>query len=111
MTVRMQRRNFITLLLGTAASPLVARAQQPKPVRRIGVLMNTTADDVEGQLRIGAFFQRFCALGWIEGQNVVVDTRWASGMAGGYHKSAVELVTLTPEVILANGGHLQLHLC
>ena len=98
----MRRREFITLL-AAAASPLVARAQQSRSVRRVAVLMNTTADDVEGQERIRAFLQRLHGLGWTEGQNVHVDTRWASGMAGGYRKSATELVELKPEVILANG--------
>src|SRR5205809_2307332 len=100
----MRRREFITLLGGAAAaSPLVARGQQSEPVRRVAVLMNTAADDVEGRERISAFLQRLQGLGWTEGQNVHVDTRWASGMSGGYRKSATELVNLNPEVILANG--------
>jgi putative ABC transport system substrate-binding protein len=100
----MRRREFITLLGGAAAaSPLIAHAQQSEPVRRVAVLMNTAADDVEGQERVSAFLQRLHGLGWTEGQNVRVDTRWASGMGGGYRKSATELVDLKPEVILANG--------
>ena len=71
----MKRREFITLIGGVvAASPLVARAQQSRSVRRVAVLMNTTADDVEGQERIRAFLQRLHGLGWTEGQNVHVDT-------------------------------------
>jgi putative ABC transport system substrate-binding protein len=100
----MRRREFITLLGGAAAaSPLIAHAQQSEPVRRVAVLMNTAADDVEGQERISAFHQRFQGLGWIEGQNVRVDSRWTAGTDGGYRKSASELVQLNPEVILANG--------
>jgi len=53
--------------------------------------MNTAADDAEGQNRISAFLQQLHGLGWTEGRNVHVDTRWASGMAGGYRKSATEL--------------------
>src|SRR3954453_19440048 len=100
----MRRREFITLVCGaTAASPLIAHAQQSRPVRRVGVLMNMTAEDVEGQARMNAFLQRLQDLGWIEGRNVHVDTRWASGLAGGYRNSSTELIALMPEVILANG--------
>jgi putative tryptophan/tyrosine transport system substrate-binding protein len=99
----MKRREFLTLISAVAAWPVVARAQRPERMRRVSVLMNTAADDVEGQERISAFVQRLQGLGWTEGQNVHVDTRWASGMAGGYRKSATELVELKPEVILANG--------
>ena len=72
-------------------------------MRRVGVLMNTAANDVEGRERITAFFERLHALGWKEGENIQVDTRWASGKTGGYRKSATELVSLMPDVILANG--------
>ena len=80
---------------------MIAHAQQSEPVRRVALLMNMGADDVEGQVRIHAFLQRLRDLGWIEGRNVRVDTRW--GIAGGIRKSATELVELKPEVILANG--------
>src|SRR5215212_5034459 len=99
----MRRREFLTLISSAVAWPVVARAQRPERVRRVAVLMNTVADDVEGQERIRAFLQRLHGLGWTEGQNVHVDTRWASGMLGGYRQSAPELVNLKPEVILANG--------
>ena len=66
----MKRREFITLLGGAAAAwPLAARAQQAERVRRIGVLMNTAADDPEGQARKTAFVQALQQFGWTDGRN------------------------------------------
>src|SRR5262245_9503544 len=98
----MNRRAFITLLGGaTAAWPLAARAQQPERVRLIGVLLNITADDPESQTRLAAFAQGLQSSGWIIGQNVRVDYRWADGSADAISKYAAELVALAPDVILA----------
>jgi ABC-type uncharacterized transport system substrate-binding protein len=98
----LQRRGFITLLGGAAAWPLAARAQQWERVRRIGVLMNLAADDQESATRVTAFVQGLQLLGWIEGQNVRIDTRWAAGDAGRFRRYAAELVALAPNVILAS---------
>src|SRR5262249_7331982 len=76
----MRRREFITLISGATAIPLVAAAQQPERVRRFGVLMSTAANDPVGQARIAAFRQGLQKLGWTEGQNVRIDIRWAGGM-------------------------------
>ena len=101
----MKRRDFITLLGGAAAAwPIAARAQQPERARSIGVLMSTPADDKEGQARINAFVQGLRELGWIDGRNVRIDTRWAAGDADRGRQYATELVTLMPDVILASGG-------
>jgi putative ABC transport system substrate-binding protein len=71
----MRRRDFISLVGGTlAASPLQVRAQQPKQVRRIGVLMTLAADDPEGRPRLGAFVQGLLEAGWADGRNVEIDT-------------------------------------
>jgi putative tryptophan/tyrosine transport system substrate-binding protein len=59
----MRRREFITLLGGTATWPLAARAQQSEPMRRIGVLMNTAADEPESQARLAVFMQGLQELG------------------------------------------------
>jgi len=98
-----RRRKFITLLGGAAAVwPLAARAQQqPERMRRIGVLMSTTQDNAEGQARIAAFLQGLQQLGWADGRNVRIDTRWG---AEDRRKSAAELVALAPDVILASTG-------
>src|SRR5262245_44357820 len=101
----MRRRDFITLLGGTAAAwPLAARAQQAERMRRIGVLTNLAADDAEAQLRNTAFVQALAQLGWAVGQNLQIEHRWAGGDADRIRKYAAELVALTPNVILATGA-------
>jgi putative ABC transport system substrate-binding protein len=101
----MRRRQFISLLGVAAASyPFAARAQQSERMRRVGVLMSTTADDVEGQARIGAFLQGLRQAGWAVPGNVRIDTRWGAGDADRIRKYAAELVALAPDVILASGG-------
>ena len=105
----MNRRAFITLLVGAAAIssvawPPAARAQQGERVRRIGVLSSLAADDPAGQARFAAFVQRFQQLGWSEGRNVRIDTRWSAGNADDIRRYAAELIALGPDVILAAGG-------
>ena len=73
----MRRREFITVLGGAAAMPLVARAQERERARRIGMLLPATADDTANQARVGAFLQGLALLGWTIGRNVQIDTRWA----------------------------------
>ena len=100
----MRRREFISLLGGVAVGwPLAVRAQQPERMRRIGVLMNTTADDPEQQSSIAAFLQVLQQLGWTEGRNVRIDTRWATTNAAEVRRHAAELAALAPDVILAHG--------
>jgi ABC-type uncharacterized transport system substrate-binding protein len=99
-----KRREFITLVSGAAAAwPLAARAQQRERMRRVGVLMNRVADDPEAQARLKAFVQGLQQLGWAEGRNVRIDTRWGAGDAERYRRYAAELVALAPDVILVNG--------
>jgi putative tryptophan/tyrosine transport system substrate-binding protein len=98
----MKRREFITLLGGAAAWPLAARAQQGDRMRRIGVLMNTTADDPEGQARIAAFHQGLQESGWTLGRNARIDVRWGAFDADSSHRYATELVALVPEVVVVS---------
>ena len=101
----MRRREFITLLGGAAATwPLAARAQQGERMRRIGVLLPATADDLEFQARVGAFLQGLALLGWTIGRNVRIDTRWATANAAEVRRQAAELAALAPDVILAHGN-------
>jgi putative ABC transport system substrate-binding protein len=98
----MKRREFITLLGGTAAAwPLAARAQQGDRVRHIGVLTAFSADDAEGQVRITAFVQGLQELGWTDGRNVRIDARWSATNTDEILKYAAGFVALRPDVILA----------
>src|SRR5262249_23169573 len=72
--------------------------------RRIGVLMNLTADDPDSPVRLAAFLQGLQQLGWTVGQNVQIDYRWGAGSADLMRKYAAELVTLAPDVILAHSS-------
>ena len=101
----MKRREFITLVGGAAAAwPVAAHAQQAERKRRIGVLLAANADDMEFQTWVGAFLQGLQQAGWSIGQNVRIDTRWATSNAAAIHKYAAELVALAPDVILAHGA-------
>ena len=79
MIAAMKRREFITLLGGAAAAwPLTASAQQPERMRRIGVLMAYAESDPEVQTWIAAFRKGLRELGWVEGQNIQIEFRWAT---------------------------------
>ena len=100
----MQRREFITLLGGAAATwPLAALAQQREQMKRIGILLPATADDAVFQARLAAFYQGLALLGWSIGHNVRIDTRWATTNAAEIRRHAAELVALAPDVILSTG--------
>jgi putative ABC transport system substrate-binding protein len=100
-----RRREFIALLPGAAAAwPLAAHAQQADRMRRIGVLTPFAADDAEGHARLTAFAQGLQQLGWTVGQNIRIDYRWGDGKPASMRKLADELVSLAPEVILANSS-------
>jgi ABC-type uncharacterized transport system substrate-binding protein len=100
----MQRREIITLLGSAAVAwPLAARAQQGDGVRRVGIFMDLSEQDAEGQTRVAAFRKGLQELGWTEGRNVKFDTRWTAGDPALMRRYAAELVGLAPEVIM-NGG-------
>jgi putative tryptophan/tyrosine transport system substrate-binding protein len=101
----MQRREFITLLGGAAVAwPLSARAQQSERVRRIGVLMNSPANDAVSQGRLTAFVQGLQELGWTVGRNLQIDYRWGAGNVERYRTFAAELVALTPDILVTVGA-------
>ena len=75
-------------------------------MRRVGVLMAVAAEDPESQRRLAAFVQGLQELGWTDGRNVRIDTRWTAGDADRMRRHAVELAALAPDVILASGGSI-----
>jgi putative tryptophan/tyrosine transport system substrate-binding protein len=97
----MRRREFISLLGGAlAAWPLVALAQQSERIRHIGVLMAFSEDDPEAQSWAGGFRQELGKLGWTEGHNIQIDTRWATADVESLERFAKQLVALQPDLIL-----------
>jgi putative ABC transport system substrate-binding protein len=99
----MRRREFITLLGGAAAAwPLVARAQQPDQVRRVGVLSSISESDPEAQSMVAALHEGLRELGWVDGRNLQIDHRWGAGNPEQIAVFAKELVALKPEVIVAH---------
>jgi putative ABC transport system substrate-binding protein len=104
MAIHIRRRKFIVTLCGVAVAwPLAAHAQQPDRVRRIGVLMGYAESDLEAQAHIAAFREGLQKLGWTEGRNTRIDTRWATpGDAESMQRFAKELVALQPDLILSN---------
>jgi putative ABC transport system substrate-binding protein len=104
MAIHIRRREFIFTLSGVAAAwPLAARAQRPERMRRIGVLMNLTADDADGKPRITAFLRGLEELGWSPGRNLQIDYRWAPALPAAAGRAA-ELVALNPDVLITVGG-------
>src|SRR6516162_2668264 len=97
----MNRRDFITLLGGAAASPLAARAQQGDRVRRIGVLM--PGDENEQKPRLSALTKALADLGWTDGRNVRIDLRATVDDINRIRALAKELVALQPDIILVSG--------
>src|SRR6266446_227409 len=99
----MQRRKFISLLGGAAATlPLAARAQQgDRLLRRIGVLMPESEDNPESQARVVAFERRLQELGWKLGRNLQIDYRWGMGEVEKARAATADLVNLTPNVLIA----------
>jgi putative ABC transport system substrate-binding protein len=94
----MRRRDFINGIAGSAAWTLVARAQDR--IQQIGVLMNFTANDTAQVARFAKFQEALEALGWVEGRNIHVETRWPHGDIDQVRKDIAELVALSPDVIV-----------
>ena len=101
----MQRRAFITLVGGAAATwPLAARAQQPERVHHIAVLTILGSDDPEAQARTTVFEQTLQQLGWVVGRNLKIDIRQIGVDVDRLRSDAAELVALAPDLILTMGS-------
>jgi putative tryptophan/tyrosine transport system substrate-binding protein len=101
----MNRRELITLIGGAATFtwPLAARAQRSDQMKRVGVLMNTAAENPEGQSGVKSFQQVLQQSGWIDGQNLYIDLRWGENDVERDRRYASELVALKPNAVLASG--------
>jgi putative tryptophan/tyrosine transport system substrate-binding protein len=96
----MRRREFITGLGSVAAWPVVARAQQPESVRRIGVLTGADENDPVTKAFVSAFIEALAGLGWTDGRNVRMDIRWHDDDNNRIRALALELVGLQPDIIV-----------
>jgi putative tryptophan/tyrosine transport system substrate-binding protein len=99
----MRRRDFITLVGGTAVTwPRIAGAQQPAgSARLVGVLMGIAASDPAAQSLVAEFRDTLTKLGWTEHQNLRIEVRWGSGDANRVKAFAKELVDLRPDAIVS----------
>jgi putative tryptophan/tyrosine transport system substrate-binding protein len=99
----MKRREFISFVGGAATAwPFVARAQELSRVRQVGVLLALFDFAPEGQARLAAFERELQNSGWVEGRNIHVEYRWASGDAERFQALAAELVAMRPDVLVAH---------
>jgi putative ABC transport system substrate-binding protein len=105
-----RRRAFIALLGVTVAYPLATRAQQPERIRRIGVLMALSEADQGAKALLDEFKRGLAESGWTDRSNILMDVRWTGGDVDLMRKFAKELVTLNPDVILANSTPVTLAL-
>src|SRR5438309_492469 len=102
MAIGIERRRFTALLIGAAAlRPIPSGAQQSGRIRTIGVLMGL-ANDAEAQVRLKAFEQGLEKEGWISGEDLRIEYRFAAGDAARTRAFAKELVELQPDVLV---GH------
>jgi putative ABC transport system substrate-binding protein len=102
---QLKRRDFFTLIGGTAATwPIAARAQPRARPRRVGMLMVQAASDPDGQERLVVFSQALQHLGWVVGRNLQLELRWAAGDAAATRQYAEELVALAPDVVVTSGA-------
>jgi ABC-type uncharacterized transport system substrate-binding protein len=96
---RLKRREFITLLGGAAACPLVARAQQPGRLRQVAVLMGTAETPLD-KANIGVFLSRLDELGWKADRTLRTDVRWWIGTPERMREVIADMLTSSPDVFI-----------
>lgn len=99
----MRRREFISLLGGASAWPLVASAQQVEPMRRVGALMDIGETDTAAKGWVKAFETALDAAGWHKGRNCEINYRWGASNPERLARNAEELVQSAPDVLLVHG--------
>jgi putative ABC transport system substrate-binding protein len=100
----MERRAFVTLIAGTCLlEPLALRAQQSDKVFRIGLLLPRTEPDPVSRIELESLRAGLRDLGWVEGKNLVIETRWAGVSPQGQREIAAELKALPVALILTVG--------
>jgi putative ABC transport system substrate-binding protein len=99
----MKRREFIALIGAATTWPLAARAQQGERMRLVAVLMSV--DNPEARTEHAAFVQSLKQLGWVDGRNVQIETRWADGTASVIRKNAADVLALAPDAVVASGNN------
>ena len=97
-----RRRQFITLLGSAAAWPLAARAQQTERMRQVGLILPYAQDDPEAQSRVKAFRYGLRDVDWVEGRNIRIDYRFSGIDPTQIKQSVAEMVSLAPDLIVAN---------
>src|SRR5262245_23363822 len=101
---QLKRREFVTLIGSAAATwPLVALAQQPKRLRRLGILMPLSETEAEPNAWIFALLENLQKLGWRQNETLAVDVRWAGGDASKLAALSIELAEAKPDVLVVNG--------
>jgi ABC-type uncharacterized transport system substrate-binding protein len=100
----MRRREFLGILGGAAAWPVVSKAQQPERVRNIGMLNILGSDDPEAQARRAVFEQTLQQLGWMVGRDLKIEIRQIGADLDSTRRYAAELIALAPDVIVSIGS-------
>jgi putative ABC transport system substrate-binding protein len=100
-----KRREFITLIGGAAVAwPLVARAQERRRIPKVGVLWHAASAEEEGAL-FSALVEGFRTLGYIDGQNIILEHRFPNELPERFRSMAAELVSLNVDVLVSSGNN------